>query len=222
MFKILIAEDDPHLRRLLVLHLQQNGFEAVPCPDGTSAWERFGSEHVDLLITDVMMPGMDGNRLAERIRATNQDLPILMLTALESFEDKEKGFSSGSDDYMVKPVDMKELILRIKALLRRYRITSENRIEHKSLILDFPSIGVFVGGIPVELTKKEFLLLYKLASNPGIIFTRDQLLDEIWGYDSESLDRTVDTHVKRIREKLNCEDIEIQTVRGLGYKVVLK
>jgi DNA-binding response OmpR family regulator len=222
MFKILIAEDDPHLRRLLTLHLQQNGFEAIPCADGISAWERFGSEHVDLLITDVMMPRMDGNRLAAKVRDTNKDLPILMLTALESFEDKEKGFTSGSDDYMVKPVDLKELVLRIKALLRRYRITNENRIEHKCLVLEYASFQVTVHGKNVEMTKKEFLLLYKLASNPGIIFTRDQLLDEIWGFDTESLDRTVDTHVKRIREKINCEDIEIQTVRGLGYKVVMK
>lgn len=222
MFKIMIAEDDPHLRRLLVLHLQQNGFEAIPCPDGKSAWDCFETEHVDLLITDVMMPGLDGNQLAERVRLADKNLPILMLTALESFEDKEKGFSSGTDDYMVKPVDMKELVLRVRALLRRYRIASESRLQHKGLVLDYRSFQATVDGKNVELTKKEFLLLFKLATNPGIIFTRDQLLDEIWGFDNESLDRTVDTHVKRIREKLICEDIELVTVRGLGYKVVLK
>jgi len=222
MFKILLAEDDPHLRKLLTLHLTQNGFEVLPCADGTTAWNRFASEHVDLLITDVMMPGLDGNALARKVRESNNDLPILMLTALESFSDKEKGFQSGSDDYLVKPVDLKELILRLKALLRRYQIASENRIKHKSLVLNYANNGVTVAGEPVELTKKEFLLLFKLVSNPGIIFTRNQLLDEIWGFDTESLDRTVDTHIKRIREKLKCEDVELVTVRGLGYKVVLK
>jgi len=202
MFKILLAEDDPHLRKLLTLHLTQNGFEVLPCADGTTAWNRFASEHVDLLITDVMMPGLDGNALARKVRESNNDLPILMLTALESFSDKEKGFQSGSDDYLVKPVDLKELILRLKALLRRYQIASENRIKHKSLVLNYANNGVTVAGEPVELTKKEFLLLFKLVSNPGIIFTRNQLLDEIWGFDTESLDRTVDTHIARVYRKL--------------------
>ncbi len=222
MFNVLIAEDDANIRKLIAIHLTQNGFSVTACNDGESAWRHFESQHVDVLITDVMMPRMSGNELARRIREQNKDLPIMMLTALEAFEDKEKGFESGTDDYMVKPVDMKELVLRVKALLRRYKITSENRIDHKTLSLQYSGNVVIVADRPVELTKKEFMLLFKLVSNPGIIFTRNQLLDEIWGFDSESLDRTVDTHVKRIREKLKCEDLELVTVRGLGYKAVLK
>ncbi len=222
MFKILIAEDDPFIRKLITLHLSQNGFEVVGTTDGVSAFEAYLHEHFDLLVTDVLMPRMSGTELVKKIRAMDKDIPILILTALESFEDKELGFQSGSDDYMVKPIDMKELVLRIKALLRRYKITSENKIDYKGLSLNYLTNGVKVGDEVVELTKKEFLLLYKLVSNPGIIFTRNQLLDEIWGFDSESLDRTVDTHIKRIREKLKCTDVELITVRGIGYKAVLK
>ncbi len=222
MFNVLIAEDDANIRKLIAIHLIQNGFSVTACDDGESALRHYESQHVDVLITDVMMPKLSGNELARRIREQNKDLPILMLTALEAFEDKEKGFQSGTDDYMVKPIDMKELVLRVKALLRRYKITSENRIDYKTLSLQYAGNVVLVAGQPVELTKKEFMLLFKLASNPDIIFTRNQLIDEIWGFDSESLDRTVDTHVKRIREKLKCEDLELVTVRGLGYKAVLK
>jgi two-component system OmpR family response regulator len=222
MFKILIAEDDANIRKLITIHLTQNGFDVVGVSDGALALETFGNQHFDLLVTDVMMPKLSGTQLAAKIREQNKDLPILMLTALESFEDKEKGFQSGTDDYMVKPVEMKELVLRVKALLRRYKIVSENKIDYKGLQLNFQTNGVKVAGESIELTKKEFLLLYKLVSNPGIIFTRNQLLDEIWGFDSESQDRTVDTHIKRLREKLPCEDLELVTVRGLGYKAVLK
>jgi len=222
MFKILIAEDDPFIRKLITLHLSQNGFEVVATMDGISAFETYTKAHFDLLVTDVLMPRMSGTELATKIRSLDKDIPILILTALESYEDKELGFQSGTDDYMVKPIEMKELVLRIKALLRRYKITSENKIEYKSLSLNYLTNGVMVAGEAIEFTKKEFLLLYKLVSNPGIIFTRNQLLDEIWGFDSESLDRTVDTHIKRIREKLICEDVDLVTVRGIGYKAVLK
>jgi len=222
MFKILIAEDDPFIRKLIVLHLSQNGFDVVATNDGTSAFEAYTLAHFDLLVTDVLMPKMSGTELASKIRSIDKDIPILILTALESYEDKELGFQSGTDDYMVKPIEMKELVLRIKALLRRYKITSENKIDYKSLSLNYLTNSVMVAGEAIELTKKEFLLLYKLVSNPGIIFTRNQLLDEIWGFDSESLDRTVDTHIKRIREKLICDDVDLITVRGIGYKAVLK
>jgi len=222
MFKILIAEDDPFIRKLITLHLTQNGYDVVGTFDGISAFEAFKSEHFDILITDVMMPKMSGTELVAKIRSTDKDIPILILTALESFEDKEKGFQSGTDDYMVKPIEMKELVLRIKALLRRSKITNENKIDYKCLSLNYLTNGVLVSGEAVELTKKEFLLLYKLVSNPGIIFTRNQLLDEIWGFDTESLDRTVDTHIKRIRDKIKCADVDLVTVRGIGYKAVLK
>ncbi|MFH0993860.1 MAG: response regulator transcription factor [bacterium] len=222
MFNVLIAEDDANIRRLIAIHLMQSGFSVTACEDGESALRHYENQHVDLLITDIMMPRMSGNELAHLLREQNKDLPILMLTALEAFEDKEKGFHSGADDYVVKPVDMKELVLRVKALLRRYKITSENRIDYKSLSLQYAGNVALVAGQSIELTKKEFMLLYKLVSHPDIIFTRNQLIDEIWGFDSESLDRTVDTHMKRIREKLKCEDLELITVRGLGYKAVLK
>jgi DNA-binding response OmpR family regulator len=145
-----------------------------------------------------------------------------MLTALDSFVDKEKGFSSGADDYIVKPVDMKELVLRIKAHLRRYKIISENFFKHKGVYLDFNDLKCLINEKAVELTTKEFLLLYKLSASNGRIFTREQLMNELWGFDSESYERTVDTHIKKLRTKIKTNDLEIVTVRGLGYKVVLK
>lgn len=222
MFNILIAEDDANIRKLMDIQLKQNGFHVIPAFDGIDALEKMAEQHVDLLVTDILMPRMDGNTLAKKARELHKDLPILMLTALESFSDKEKGFQSGTDDYMVKPVNMKELILRVKALLRRYQIVSENKFEHKGLSLSYTNNVAMVNGMAIELTKKEFLLLFKLVSNANTIFTRNQLIDEIWGFDNESIDRTVDTHIKRLREKLKCDDVELVSVRGLGYKAVLK
>ena len=221
MFKVLVVEDDSNIRSLVSKFLENEGFEVSQAVDGQEALRIYEEQHFDILITDVMMPKTDGNELANIIRVQNKDIPIMMLTALESIDDKEKSFLSGSDDYMVKPVDMKELVLRVKALLRRYKIATENKIDYKSLHMDFKSLVVTVSGQNIELTQKEFGLLYKLISNPNTIFTRNQLINEIWGYESESYDRTVDTHVKRIREKVKCEDIQLITVRGLGYKVVL-
>lgn len=171
---------------------------------------------------DVMMPKIDGNSLLKKIRYTNQNVPIIMLTALESYYDKEKSYNSGADDYMVKPVNMKELLLRIKALLKRYKIVSEAVYKIGSIHLDYTSKTCTVKDSNVKLTVKEFDLLYKLLTSPNQIYTREQLLNEIWGYDNESYIRTVDTHVKRLREKLQVEEFEILTVRGLGYKAVLK
>ncbi|MDD3123657.1 MAG: response regulator transcription factor [Candidatus Izemoplasmatales bacterium] len=222
MFKVLVVEDDDYIRKLMTKYLINSGFDVIQALNGQDALSFFEEQHIDIVITDIMMPVMDGNRLVKSIRNRNKDIPILMLTALESFFDKEKGFESGTDDYLVKPIDMKELLLHVKALLRRYKIVSENKIEYKSISLDYHTFQVCVSGESVELTKKEFLLLYKLFANPNIIYTRNQLMDEIWGYDSDSFDRTVDTHIKRIREKIKSEDIEVITVRGLGYKVVIK
>jgi DNA-binding response OmpR family regulator len=222
MFKVLIVEDDDYIRKLMSKYLTNSGFDVIQAINGEEALSFFEEQHIDIVITDVMMPVMDGNILVKSIRNQSKDVPILMLTALESFFDKEKGFESGTDDYLVKPIDMKELLLHVKALLRRYKIVSENKIEYKSISLDYHTFQVCIDKEPTELTKKEFLLLYKLVANPNIIYTRNQLMDEIWGYDSDSFDRTVDTHIKRIREKIKTDDIEIMTVRGLGYKVVLK
>ena len=222
MFKILLAEDEPHLRAAIAKSLRGEGYTVLDCYDGKNALDTFHSGHVDLVVTDIMMPRLDGNRLAAEIRKTNKDIPILMLTALETIDDKEKGFSSGTDDYLVKPVHIKELILRVKALLRRYKINSENKIELPNTVMDFSSQALFVSGQPIELTKKEFQLLFKLLSSPNKIFSREQLIAEIWGYESDSSDRTVDTHVSWLKKKAASPDYEISTVWGLGYKAVLK
>jgi DNA-binding response OmpR family regulator len=222
MFKILVVEDEFYIRDLICKNLQHSGYITIDAKDGLEAFEIIESEHIDLVVTDIMMPHLDGNTLSKRIRQVNEDIPIIMLTALDTFNDKEKGFNSGADDYMVKPVDMQELILRVKALLRRYKVVSENKFVHKSVKLDYQTQACTIKDKSIELTTKEFQLLYKLIASPNRIFTREQLMNEIWGYDSESYERTVDTHIKRLREKLTTKDFEIVTVRGLGYKVVLK
>jgi len=222
MVKILVAEDEPNLRIMIGKSLTKEGYKVVECYDGKNALDTFYSEHFDLIVTDIMMPRMDGNQFAAKIRAGNPNIPILMLTALESIDDKEKGFNSGTDDYLVKPILMKELVLRVKALLRRYKINSEKRIELDNTIVDFSSGELTIKGEKITLSKKEFQLLSKLLSNPNIIFSREQLLDEIWGYDSESVDRTVDTHISSLKKKAVSEDFEILTVWGIGYKAVIK
>lgn len=222
MFKILVVEDDSLIRQLIVKHLSKNGYEALEAENGKKAVELFETQHIDLVVTDIMMPLLDGNMLTRKIRLTNSELPILMLTALDQFADKEKGFISGADDYMVKPIEFNEMMLRIKALLRRYQIMSQQKIELKNISLNYQTGECVHLGKHVELTRKEFLLLFKLLASPNMIFTREQLMNEIWGYDSESYDRTVDTHIKRIREQIENPDFEIITVRGLGYKAVLK
>ncbi len=222
MFKILIAEDDTNSRFLLTTNLQNAGYEVKSFPNGKEALEEFENGHFDLVITDVMMPYMDGNELAREIRKIKVDIPMLMLTALESIDDKITGFNSGTDDYMVKPIDIRELLVRVKALLRRYSSESELVISLKHLKMQHNSNTVELYGENIELTKKQFLLLFKLLSNPNKIFTRDQLMNEIWGLDSFYDERTVDTHVSWLRDKVVCEDFEIVTVRGIGYKAVLK
>ena len=222
MFKILIVEDEFYIRDLIDKNLSSNGYNTVLAKDGVEAFDIIENNHIDLVVTDVMMPHMNGITLSKRIRQINEDIPIIMLTALDTFNDKEKGFNSGADDYMVKPLDMQEMLLRVKALLRRYKVVSENKLEHKTVKFDFQTQSCEVKGKSIELTTKEFQLIYKFVSSPGRIFTREQLMNEIWGYDSESYERTVDTHIKRLREKIVTKDLEIVTFRGLGYKVVLK
>jgi DNA-binding response OmpR family regulator len=222
MNKILVAEDELHLRKAIVKSLRDQNYIVIECSDGQQALESFYQEHIDLVITDVMMPYLDGNQLVTKIRLINQDIPILMLTALEAIDDKVKGFDSGTDDYLVKPVLMKELVIRVKALLRRYKINSEQQIKLPTAHLDYNSHTLKINQQEIKLTKKEFLLLFKLLANPGTIFSREQLLNEIWGYESDSFDRTIDTHIAWLREKADCPDFEIVTIRGLGYKVVIK
>jgi len=222
MLKILVAEDEPHLRAAIVKSLANEGYSVVECYDGKNALDAFYKEHIDLVVTDVMMPRTDGNRLVAEIRKTDKEIPIIMLTALETIDDKEKGFESGADDYLVKPILMKELAMRVKAMLRRVKINSEKRIELPHTLLDFNNHSLIISGKAIELNKKEFQLLFKLLANPNAIFGREQLLNEVWGFDSDSADRTVDTHISWLKKKAASPDYEIMTVWGLGYKAVLK
>ncbi|MFA5341448.1 MAG: response regulator transcription factor [Clostridia bacterium] len=223
MFNILIVEDDKNLRRLIGTVLKQNGFNVLSANDGEQALEILDSTKADLIICDIMMPNMDGYELTRSLRDSDYNMPILMITAKDAMEDKRKGFISGTDDYMVKPINIDEMLLRINALLRRSKITTEHRIEVGEVILDYDTLSVQSPNETIILPKKEFMLLFKLMSYPKKIFTRQQLMDEIWGLDSETDERTVDVHIKRLREKLAViEEFEIVTVRGLGYKAEKK
>lgn len=223
MFTILITEDDKNLQRLMEAVLKREGYRVVKAEDGEEALEVLDKEHVDLLITDIMMPHLDGYRLTDALRGAKYDLPILMITAKESMEDKKKGFTLGADDYMVKPVDMDEMLLRVKALLRRSKIQSERKLSYGDIHLDWDRLTLEQEGESTELPKKEFQLLFKLLSYPGKIFTRQQLMDEIWGLEAESDERTIDVHIKRLRNRFeNIKEFEIVTVRGLGYKAEKK
>lgn len=221
MFHILLAEDDANLRHVVEKVLRNAGYTVTAAEDGRAAWDMYCHERFDLVITDIMMPCMDGNALTAAVRGHSKDTPVLMRTALEAIDDKEKGFASGADDYLVKPFVLRELILRVKALLRRYQAVSEKRIVLPHTELDYQTGVMLVDGTEVPLTRKEFLLLFKLLFSPNMIFSREQLMNEIWDYDSASSDRTVDIHIKCLRDKAENRDFRIVTVRGLGYKAVL-
>lgn len=219
MFHVLVAEDNKSLRKLMTTYLKQAGYEVSEANDGNEALDIIENSHIDLLVSDIMMPNTDGYELTAALRKDNNMLPILMVTAKETLEDKKKGFTSGTDDYMIKPIDMDEMLLRVEALLRRAKIVSEHQLQIGNVLLSYNELTVTVGEQVYELPKKEFYLLFKLLSYPKQIFTRQQLMDEIWGYDSEADDRTVDVHVKRLREKFDdLNEFKIITVRGLGYK----
>ena len=221
MFHILVVEDNANTRKLMEAVLLQNGYQPILACDGVEALEILDKKHVDLIVLDIMMPRMDGYEFTETLRASGSEIPILMVTAKEKPADKHKGFIIGTDDYMVKPVDEEEMLLRIAALLRRSRIVNEHRLEIGATMLDYDSLTVTSDLGVVELPKKEFMLLFKLLSYPNKIFTRRQLMDEIWDMDSESDERTVDVHINRLRDRFRkSEDFEIVTVRGLGYKAV--
>lgn len=221
MFNILVVEDDAKLGSIYSTILRMNKYNSFIADNGLAALEILDKEYIDLIITDVMMPAMDGFELTETLRKHGYNMPILMITARESFHDMQKGFQSGTDDYMIKPINWDEMILRIGALLRRARFVNERKIICGSTILDMDSLTVFQGNESSILPLKEFLLLFKLVSSQGKIFTRQQLMDEIWGIDTLSDERTVDVHINHLRERFkNCSDFEIITVRGLGYKAV--
>ncbi|MCD7746773.1 MAG: response regulator transcription factor [Firmicutes bacterium] len=223
MFNILVAEDNADMRELFCTVLEQNGYKAFPAADGEEALDVMDREYIDLIIADIMMPRMNGYELTEELRRSKYTLPILMVTAKDQIYDMERGFHSGTDDYMVKPVNMRELILRVEALLRRAKISSEKKITVGSTVLDYDAMTVTVNGVESTLPQKEFYLLYKLLSYPNKIFTRQQLMDEIWGMYTESDERTINTHINRLRDRFEgCDDFEIVTVRGLGYKAVKK
>ena len=223
MFKILVAEDDASTNRLFCAILRRAGYEPIPAVDGEDALRKLDEYKVDLLLCDVMMPRLDGFALTRMIRDSGSLLPVLMVTARALPEDKRQGFLVGTDDYITKPVDKEEMLLRIKALLRRARIVDERRITVGEVVLDYDSRTVRRGHDVQMLPPKEFELLYKLLAYPDRTFTRLQLLDEIWGLDSESDERTVNVHINRLRNRFyDWPEFEIQTVRGLGYRAVRK
>ena len=223
MFKILIAEDDLELRQLFERVLIRNGYSVKCVSNGKEALDFLLSDYCDLIISDVMMPVMDGFQMVSEIRAGGLNVPILMITAKGEFDDMRQGFLVGTDDYMVKPVNVNEMVIRVGALLRRAQMINERRQTIGETVLECDSLTVSYRGESMVLPQKEFMLLYKMASFPGKIFTRQQMMNEIWGYDSDSDTHTVDVHIGRLRDKFrdNC-DFEIVTIRGIGYKVVKK
>ena len=227
MFNIMVVEDDANTRRLMCTVLERYGYHAISATDGEDALEQLDKKHVDLIILDIMMPRMDGYEFTRILREGRNNLPILMVSAKQTPADKRRGFIIGTDDYMTKPVDEEEMILRIAALLRRSRIVSERRLTVGNTVLFYDAFSIRTGGDDstaaggMELPQKEFLLLFKLLSYPNKIFTRRQLMDEIWDMDSESDERTVDVHISRLRDRFRGNpDFDIITVRGLGYKAV--
>ena len=223
MFNILVVEDDNNSRRLMCTVLEQYGYTAIPASDGIDALDVLDKKHVDLIILDIMMPRMDGFEFTDTLRKSGCNLPILMVSAKMSPVDKRKGFIIGTDDYMTKPIDEEEMVLRVGALLRRSKIASERKITVGNTTLTYDSLSIEANGTKHELPQKEFLLLFKLLSYPNKIFTRRQLMDEIWDMDSESDERTVDVHISRLRDRFKTnDDFDIITVRGLGYKAVYK
>ena len=224
MFKLLVVEDDRELNKTVCSYLNQNGYKAVGCLSATEAYDvMYGGTLVDLIISDIMMPEIDGFEFARTVRELNTDIPILFLTARDDFASKQRGFRAGVDDYMVKPADLDELLLRVEALLRRAKIAHSRRLEVGSLVLDADERTAYVNGVEVPLTVREFNLIYTLLSYPRKTFTRSQLMDEFWDGDSSSGPRTVDVYMTKLRSKFaDCGDFEIVTVHGLGYKAVLK
>ena len=221
MFKILIAEDDQELRQLFEHVLSKNGYTVQGVGNGAEALRAMGENYFDLIISDIMMPEMDGYELVDSLRQAGNSTPVLMITAKTAFDDMRLGFLSGTDDYMVKPVNVNEMVLRVGALLRRAQMINDRRQTIGETTMECDSLTVTSGGVSSVLPQKEFMLLYKMASFPGKIFTRQQLMDEIWGYGSDSDTHTVDVHIGRLRERFRDNpDFRIVTMRGVGYKVV--
>lgn len=222
MFNILVAEDNEKLRDLFTTVLNKNGYNVFGAVDGQDALDIMENNFIDLIISDIMMPNIDGYELTKQLREAKYDVPILFITAKDLFEDKEKGFYLGIDDYMVKPIDVNEMLLRVTALLRRAKLTSEKKITIENVVFSYDSFTVAIDGVEEKLPQKEFALIYKLLSNPNRVFTKQDLMEEIWGLDSDSDEKTVTVHINRLRERFkNITVFSIVTMRGLGYKAVI-
>ena len=223
MFRILVVEDDKDLNRTVCSYLSQCGYVAVGCLNAGDAYDAMYETMFDLIVSDIMMPGADGFEFAKNVRALNQNIPILFMTARDDIASKQRGFRIGVDDYMVKPIDLDELLLRIGALLRRAKIASSRKLEVGAFTMDADAFTAELHGEEIPLTKREFNILYKLLSYPKKTFTRQQLMDEFWDADTETAPRAVDVYMTKLRGKLAaCEDFELRTVHGLGYKAVIK
>ena len=223
MFKILVLEDDKELNRTVCAVLNNSGYEAVGCINANEAYDALYENTIDLIVSDIMMPGVDGFEFARNVRDVNNDIPILFMTARDDIASKQRGFRIGVDDYMVKPIDLDELFLRIGALLRRAKIASSRKLEIGSFVMDADEHTAYLGDDEISLTSREFNILYKLLSYPKKTFTRTQLMDEFWDVDTGTAPRAVDVYMTKLRQKLSdCEDFEIKTVHGLGYKAVIK
>ena len=223
MFKILVVEDDKELNKTVCSFLNHSGYEAIGCLNANSAYDVMYDNIFDLIISDIMMPGVDGFEFARNVRELNENIPILFMTARDDFAAKQRGYRIGVDDYMVKPIDLDELFLRIGALLRRAKIASSRTLEVGSFSMDMDERTAMLGDAEINLTNREFNILYKLLSYPKKTFTRQQLMDEFWDADTETAPRAVDVYMTKLRSKLSdCENFEIKTVHGLGYKAVIK
>lgn len=223
MFKILIVEDDKDLNKTVCSFLNHSGYEAVGCYGASDAYDELAENIFDLIVSDVMMPGIDGFEFVSNIRELNEEIPIIFMTAKDDIVSKKRGFRVGVDDYMVKPIDLDELFLRIGALLRRAKIVANRKLEIGSFVMDADEHTVYLNGEEISLTRREFNILYKLLSYPKKTFTRTQLMDEFWDANTDTAPRAVDVYMTKLRGKLSsCDDFEIVTVHGLGYKAVLK
>ena len=223
MFQILVVEDDKDLNRTVCAFLNSSGYQATGCLDANDAYDAMYGTMFDLIVSDIMMPGIDGFEFAKTVRSLNENIPILFMTARDDFASKQRGFRIGVDDYMVKPIDLDELFLRIGALLRRAKIASSRKLEVGRFCMDMDEHIATLSGEEISLTNREFNILYKLLSYPKKTFTRQQLMDEFWDVDTETAPRAVDVYMTKLRSKLgSCEDFEIKTVHGLGYKAVIK
>lgn len=223
MFKILVLEDDQELNRTVCTFLNNSGYEAVGCLNANEAYDALYENMIDLIVSDIMMPGVDGFEFAKNVRDVNSEIPILFMTARDDIASKQRGFRIGVDDYMVKPIDLDELFLRIGALLRRAKIVASRKLEIGSFVMDADEHTAYLGEEEISLTSREFSILYKLLSYPKKTFTRTQLMDEFWDADTATAPRAVDVYMTKLRQKLSaCEDFEIKTVHGLGYKAVIK